>query len=182
MSSVALFAEINPSTLDRMDYAVFGGTFDPIHEGHVNALLRLCRVFPLTIVAPTKANPWKKDQAEPASLPLRLQMINLVLQAESIRTTTDITETGVFVSGLDYVYAEELVGHLRSKRTGKLYWVVGEDIADSVGHWKHWEKLDITAVIVPIVINTHSTLVRSGAAPAHPALAQFIREHHLYQG
>lgn len=181
MSSIIPLAEINPSNLGPADYAVFGGTFNPIHEGHIQALHSLCRLFPLVVAAPTKINPWKQNQPEPAPLELRREMIRLALEAEGIAVTAELSGNGVYISGLDYVYTEELVNHLRRRRAGQIYWVVGADIADSVQHWKNWDNLEITAVVVPIVIDTHATLVRSGAAKAHPALVEFIRDHRLYQ-
>ncbi|HQH28811.1 MAG TPA: adenylyltransferase/cytidyltransferase family protein, partial [Oligoflexia bacterium] len=159
MPSLVQIADFDPSTRQPEDYVVFGGTFDPIHEGHVNAVRRLARLFPLVIVAPTSQNPWKLDQAQPVPFALRVAMIQLALDAEEMPHIRDLTDFGIAVADKEYIYAEDAVRYFRALRPGKLYWACGEDIAHTIQHWRNWETLGVTTIVVPIEIDTHSTLV-----------------------
>ncbi len=174
MSNVSLIpvSSFDSSTLSKDDYVVFGGTFDPIHAGHVQAIRDLLGKFARVIVAPTSQNPWKKDSATP--LKLRCEMLRLVLEAEKLLgEAVTIRTTG-------YVYAEEVVQELRATLPGTLYWAVGADIADSVSNWRNWGNLGVTSVIVPIQVLTHSTEVREHRADIHPAAAEFAKKHQLF--
>ena len=172
MSNVSLIpvSSFDSSQLSKDDYVVFGGTFDPIHAGHVQAIRDLLGKFTQVIVAPTSQNPWKKDSATP--LNLRCEMLRLVLEAEGLM--------GVTIHTGGYVYAEELVKVLSANLPGTLYWGVGADIADSVSNWRNWESLGVTTIVVPIQIPTHSTDVREQRTPIHPAAAEFAKKHQLF--
>lgn len=161
-------------------YVVFGGTFDPIHLGHVDVIRSLARCFSTTIVAPTAKNPWKHDEPEPTPLELRLEMIELVLAAEGITLSPTPLDKGVHVLRQGYVYAEEVVKELREKRSGRLYWAVAEDLADSVHEWRNWNQLDVPVAVLPIQHNIHATKIREGLEAIHPALQSFIVTKQLY--
>jgi len=161
-------------------YVIFGGTFDPIHEGHVAGLKRLISKFSLVILAPTKRNPWKPESL--TTLPLRVEMIRLVLAYENVPFHTSLTTTsrGVVLSDFEYEFAKDFVSYARHIRPGLVYWAVGEDLAQSISTWKDWLTQNVETEVIPIDIDIHATLVRTHQAPAHPALVDFIRQHHLY--
>lgn len=161
-------------------YVIFGGTFDPIHEGHIAGLKRLIAKFPLVILAPTKRNPWKPESL--ATLPLRVEMIRLVLAYENLPFYPSLSKaaTGVVLSDFEYEFAKDFVSYARRTRPGLVHWAVGEDQAQSISTWKDWSTQNVETEIIPIDIDIHATLVRTHQAPAHPALVDFIHQHHLY--
>ncbi|MCB0324969.1 MAG: adenylyltransferase/cytidyltransferase family protein [Bdellovibrionales bacterium] len=180
MSDVVRFAELfeKRNRLAPDDFVIYGGTFDPIHSGHVTVLRSLLTLFQSCILAPASSNPWKP--VPPTDLDLRIAMIELVLKAESLPTTDTPEGTGIFIVGEGYVYSEDLVARLRDLRRGAIYWAVGEDGAASVRQWRNWEQLDITAVVLPVIDPVHATDIRLGLAPVHHALLGFCRKHGLY--
>src|ERR1041385_7096937 len=108
--------QISTSAFDRQsvganDLVVFGGTFDPIHAGHLQVVQELTALFRRIVVAPASQNPWKKESATP--LQLRLEMIALALAEKKIRRTSSLSESGVFVWQRGYVFAEELLLQLQ---------------------------------------------------------------------
>ena len=159
---------------------VFGGTFDPIHAGHVSGIRYLLTRHDLVVIAPTEKNPWKT--AAPTPFELRLQMMRLVLQAESlVFSESPQTTSGLFLFTERYTFAEDFVRAFRAVHPGALAWAVGEDEAEAVTRWKHWASLDVGLVIVPIEVLSHSTGVRQGILPPHPAIVEFVNAHRLYE-
>ena len=181
MVLITPLSSFDRSKLEEEDYAVFGGTFDPVHEGHLIVVRSLKEIFPTLIIAPTTLNPWKKDQLQPTSQTQRLEMMQLVLGAENLSFSSDITGSGIILADFAYNYSRELVSYLRSKRRGVLYWAVGEDLEAGVGKWQNWEELNVPVLSASIVINSHSTMVREGKLKPHPAIKDYILQHRLYQ-
>ena len=170
--------ELGPGTVETADYVVFGGTFDPIHEGHVSVVRRLTPVFSTIIVAATAANPWKPEK--PTPLELRATMIEMVLRAEKFSLAPTAEGPGIFITRETYCYSEELVDHLRAARSGRLFWAVGADSSSSVKDWRNWGSKGVTTVVLPIEIDAHAVLVRRGEAKPHPAIQELIRTEKLY--
>lgn len=157
---------------------VFGGTFDPMHEGHLEVVRGLRAEDRLLIIAPTEQNPFKERVPTPREL--RLKMVERMLKAEGISLLGEPAPTGVYVSDFEYVRAVEFISNWRSRFSGELHWVVADDIVDEVETWKDWSSLDVKVHRVPITISVHATDVRAGKIPPHPAIRQLIRHHGLY--
>ncbi|MBQ7981924.1 MAG: adenylyltransferase/cytidyltransferase family protein, partial [Oscillospiraceae bacterium] len=63
-----------------MNRAIFGGSFDPVHKGHVNLVNQICSKADLdeVIVMPTAISPFKQNmERKPASAADRLEMCRL---------------------------------------------------------------------------------------------------------
>ena len=159
---------------------VFGGSFDPFHEGHLGVLAELAKQGCESIlIAPTLKNPWKNS--DPAPLDLRLQMAELVLQSENIAYSRELGAPGVVLSDFPYIYVVALVHHLHSRGFEELTWVVGPDLKSRVEEWKDWKKLDIKLYVASLhADDTRSERIRSGMSQAHPAIREFIVKHNLY--
>jgi nicotinate-nucleotide adenylyltransferase len=178
MQSLIRISELDPRVLSPDSYVVFGGSFDPIHRGHINAIRQLLEAFPRTILAITEQNPWKDETAAPTNI--RRNIAKSVIEAENIPLSDDESSPGVSISNVSYEYAEELVTHYRNTLQGTLYWAVGEDIARSVKEWRNWGTLKVTAIVVNIEINLHSADIREGDASLHPAAVELAKQHKLY--
>ncbi len=156
------------------DLVVYGGTFDPIHEGHLSVIKGLLKSFHKVLLAPTDQNPWKKSNA--TNLELRREMIRLVINAENLQKDTDISD-------ISYVYTEEFITQLRedTKNSNKpIYWAIGEDSIESPPKWKNFDKLNLIVVAAPVSVDIHATQIRNGENPVHPALDDFVRLKDLY--
>ena len=171
-------AELASIDIAETDYIVFGGTFDPFHEGHLSAIKSVIPFFKNIIIAPTEQNPWKEEV--PIPLQLRLEMARLVLNAEGLIVGEKIGKSGVYIAEEIYSYSEELVKKLRSLLPGRLFWLIGEDSRDSIQYWRNWQSLHVPVVVAPVIINVHAEYVRSGKFTLHPAIEGFAKKHQLY--
>jgi nicotinate-nucleotide adenylyltransferase len=126
---------------------IFGGTFDPIHNGHVLAALSAMEAQKLDAVVfiPTSLNPLKSHQPV-ASNAARLEMLKLELASRP----------GLFVSPIELNRsgASYTIDTLREVRrqmpaTASLHMIVGADCLDTIHHWREIDSvLAIASVIV----------------------------------
>ena len=173
MAKIIPFLELKKIDISENDYVVYGGSFDPIHLGHLGVIQRLLKVFSLVVIAPCSENPWKDRLL--TSLEQRIAMLEIVLQAEGIDPAAFSIDDG------GYTYSEEVVHRQRKKRSGKLFWASGEDSAADVDKWRNWHKLDVIVISVSIELNLHSTEIRQREKEIHPALIEYIQKNKLYQ-
>ena len=164
--------------ISESDYIVFGGTFDPFHEGHLSAIRAVMPYFKKIIIAPTEQNPWKEDL--PISVRLRAEMARMVLESEKLPLVNSLGRDGIFVTEDKYNYSEEMVKNLRALMPGRLLWLIGEDSKNSVQYWRNWSELDVTTIVAPVIINVHAEYIRTGKIQLHPALVDFAKQNGLY--
>ena len=180
MSSCSIIpvSQLASIAISESDYIVFGGTFDPFHEGHLTAIRAVLPFFKKIIIAPTEQNPWKDDL--PLSIRLRAEMARIVLGSEKLPLVNSLDKEGIFVSEEKYCYSEEMVKNLRALMPGRLFWLIGEDSKDSVQYWRNWAELDVATIVAPVVINVHAEFIRTGKINLHPALVEFAKQNGLY--
>jgi nicotinate-nucleotide adenylyltransferase len=161
--------------------AIFGGSFDPPHEGHMEVVRELLNSndFRLVVLALTKQNPLKKLGA--TEFALRHEMLLKVVSAEKFPITDYPAGSGLYISTFPYNYTYEFVDNWRSKSQDDLVWVIGEDLREEVVKWKNWDKLKLGLKIMPEFHSKRSTKVRQNEISPHPALINFIKEKGLYQ-
>ncbi|MCI9410179.1 MAG: nicotinate (nicotinamide) nucleotide adenylyltransferase [Oscillospiraceae bacterium] len=123
-----------------MRRAIFGGSFDPVHKGHVSLVSELKKALELDkiIVMPTGISPFKKDmERRPASGADRLEMCRLAFADMPFATVSDYEVSRVGVS-----YTFDTVRHFRSLYPNdKLFWLVGGDMLKSFDRWKNWQEI-----------------------------------------
>lgn len=123
-----------------MRRAIFGGSFDPVHKGHVSLVSELKKALELDeiIVMPTGISPFKKDmERRPASGADRLEMCRLAFADMPFATVSDYEISHVGVS-----YTFDTVRHFRSLYPNdKLFWLVGGDMLKSFDRWKNWQEI-----------------------------------------
>jgi len=164
---------------------IFGGTFDPFGEHHLNALRRLLVKFQTIVIAVGDRNPLKSWA--PSPLEMRIRMIELVLNAEGIRIVDSPLERGVFIPRAKYWFAYQFVEWWRVVYPGlALVWAVGSDIVGEVANWKNWKEMNEVERIEVYELERleslgSSTEIRHGVRLAHPSVREFIAEHGLYK-
>ncbi len=116
---------------------IFGGTFDPIHEGHL-AVARTARdAFDLDLVLFVPApRPWLRPRGPVVPAEDRLAMVRLAIKSERAfdASTVDLDRPGT-------TYTADTLRDLR-KEYGpepEFYLVLG---ADSIRHLDRWARID----------------------------------------
>lgn len=132
--------EISDSTLAYLAHAsgvaLFGGSFDPVHRGHlaiaeqVLALDGVDRV----IFIPSAQSPLK-EAGHCASAEDRLAMLHLATQRDAF----DVDTSELYRGGISY--SADTVRAYRKVFSGNLYWVLGADQFYQLKHWHDYAYL-----------------------------------------
>ncbi|MBX7170412.1 MAG: nicotinate-nucleotide adenylyltransferase [Pyrinomonadaceae bacterium] len=126
--------------------AFYGGSFDPLHNGHLQIANKLTEVFALDefVFIPAFHAPHKKDK-KPTSAFHRYAMLCLA--------TNDAPKIKVSKMELDLPekpYSIETLSKLKTELPdAKIFFVMGADSWQDITTWREWEKvLTIVNVIV----------------------------------
>jgi len=116
---------------------VFGGSFDPIHLGHLNVIANLAKTFPsLPIRIVPCSIPALKSQTG-ANFEQRVDMINLSLKPFQ-QVVIDQRENRR--DGKSYT-VDTLLSLSKEFPERRFVLVVGADILDSMSQWYRWKTL-----------------------------------------
>ena len=129
---------------------ILGGTFDPIHNGHLQIASYVADKFNSNITfMPTGIPPYK---AKPEVTNLhRLTMLNLAI-ANYSQFSIDETE----ISNSKYCYTYQTLKQLREQigYTTPVYFIIGSDSLISFDTWDNWQEiLDYCSLIVVSRVN-----------------------------
>jgi nicotinate-nucleotide adenylyltransferase len=164
-------------TADRI--AIFGGSFDPPHAGHIHVLVSILSMskYEAIVVAPTAQNPLKGNTA--ASHQQRCEMLRILLSANRLYPST--AKTRIEISDQKYDFTFELVHYWKTNYSGQIDLVVGEDLLSQIPKWKNWETLDVNFLVIPELPEVRSSYVRSGWREFDPPLVEYIQSNKLYK-
>ena len=117
--------------------AVFGGSFDPVHVGHLTIARRLIELFQLDkfVFLPAFHAPHKPDR-KPTSAYHRFAMLTIATQndPEMLVSTLEL-EKG------QPRYSVETIPELKNiYGDAKLFFVMGADSWTDIKTWKNWER------------------------------------------
>lgn len=120
---------------------LFGGTFDPVHAGHVHAAGTVCDALALTkIHMLLSARPGHRDEPG-ASVEQRWRMLELAC-AENARLYPDDTEVRRARRLGRPSYAVETLEEYRHQTPDAvLVWVVGSDAYADLSTWYRWRDV-----------------------------------------
>jgi len=138
-----------------MRLGIFGGSFDPVHNGHLG-LARACQeqaALDEVWFMPTSTQPLKQHGPH-ASNADRMKMLRLATEDEDAwRVCTLETDRG----GVSYTI--DTLRQLREELPeAALFFLIGSDALRDVAHWK--EPREIFRLATPLVVH------RAGAPPA----------------
>jgi nicotinate-nucleotide adenylyltransferase len=122
-----------------MKWGLLGGTFDPIHFGHLRAAEEMMDIFQLNrIIFVPSSRPPHKLEAEITSFYHREQMILM-----SIEGNVNFSFSNVENLRSGKSYSVETVEYILNKymENLELYFIVGQDAFQAITTWKDWEKL-----------------------------------------
>jgi len=185
-----------------MRIGIYGGTFNPVHHGHLILARQALEEFKLDrlIFVPAAESPFKiQNHTAPAGD--RLAMLRLAIAGED-RFSVDPLE--IERGGISY--SIDTVKMFRSRDPeAELFFLVGEDNADRLTEWHRFEELkklvcfvvlsrseDFESSEYPVVqrrIEISSTEIRNRVAKQESitylvpeSVKRYIEQHQLYQG
>ncbi len=124
---------------------IFGGTFDPIHYGHLRTAFELWQLLRLTEVRFLPAGSPPHREQPLASAELRLRMVRAAVAGEPAFTVDDREMRRSGVS-----YSVDTLAQLRAEYPHRsLCLLLGMDAFLGLPHWHRWrELLDLAHVVV----------------------------------
>jgi nicotinate-nucleotide adenylyltransferase len=185
-----------------MRIGIYGGTFNPVHHGHLILARQALEEFKLDrlVFVPAAESPFKiQNHSAPAGD--RLAMLRLAIAGED-RFSVDPLE--IERGGISY--SIDTVKMFRNRDPGaELFFLVGEDNADRLTEWHRFEELkklvyfvvlsrseDFQSPEYPVVqrrIEISSTEIRNRVANQESitylvpeSVKHYIEQHQLYQG
>jgi nicotinate-nucleotide adenylyltransferase len=185
---------------------VMGGTFDPIHHGHLVAASEVAQWFDLdeVIFVPT-GRPWQKDEVTASEHRYLMTVIATASNPRFTVSRVDIERDGP-------TYTIDTLKDLRAQRPGaELFFITGADAVAQILSWRDHDELWDLAHFVAVSRPGHdlstdglpadkvsrleipalaisSTDCRDRVRRGHPVwylvpdgVVQYIAKHHLYR-
>lgn len=118
---------------------IFGGSFNPAHAGHVEAVRSVSLKTGLNevLVIPTAQNPLKPAVEGPTP-DERLAMAELAFKGEGLPTRIDDRE----IRRGGRSYSIDTVAELKKENPGaEFHFILGVELLEDLNQWKSWEKL-----------------------------------------
>lgn len=195
--------EVESLDCGTVKLCIFGGSFDPVHQGHVQVATHAREHCGLdrVLFMPCAGSPLKKESPL-ASADQRCRMIDLALQGLdwAVLDETDLT---LPKPSWSWRVAEQMGSRFPG---ADLYWLMGKDQWDDLEKWGRWgylaelvtfivyyrggvpePKEGVKAVFIPGDEPASSTIIRESlyqdaslARWLHPDVAEFIRREGLY--
>lgn len=182
---------------------IFGGSFDPIHEGHLEILRQAITQTGMNeiLVTPCAVSPHKAG-SQPAPNEIRLEMVKQAIQ--------EIPEARAFDFDLNRpqpAYGIETLLEVRRLHPhDELFWLIGADQWEALPRWHRSEELGKGVTFIVATRNQQSAndregfrkidiqclhdasstairnQIRSGQllSDLHPTTAELIRQYRLY--
>lgn len=122
-----------------MKWGLFGGTFDPIHTGHLRCAVEVREIFDLDriIFIPAAQQPLKTGK-DITPFHHRELMVKLAVEANPSFSVSDIENRR---GGTSYSIDTVKYFLTNSPEDPELYFILGQDAFHDIHRWKEWEQL-----------------------------------------
>jgi nicotinate-nucleotide adenylyltransferase len=120
---------------------IFGGSFNPVHNGHVKVALDAIKDLNLDrlLIIPAAVNPFKADAAHEAERGLFDRALLLRAAFNGVAKVT-VDERELKRGGISY--AIDTVGEITTENPGaEIFFLIGEDSLEGLPRWKEYERL-----------------------------------------
>lgn len=122
-----------------MKWGLLGGTFDPIHIGHLRCAEEILEIFNLNrIIFVPASRPPHRIEGEITSFYHREQMVRLAIESNPSFSFSDVENKREGIS-----YSVETVEFILQKylKNLELYFIVGQDAFHAIQTWRDWRRL-----------------------------------------
>ena len=148
-----------------MRLGLFGGTFNPIHFGHLRAAVEVREAFNLDrLLLIPSAHPPHKRAVDVANAEDRLEMVRLAIEGES-----SLEASGVELARPGLSYTIETLRYFQGHGGpgSDIHFIVGQDAFSEITTWKSYQALFETA---------HFIVMTRPSSKLH-SLEDFIHTH-----
>jgi nicotinate-nucleotide adenylyltransferase len=148
--------------------ALYGGTFDPVHAGHLAVARGLLKLFALdrVLFIPAHVAPHKRE-ARPAPASQRYAMLVLATQDEP-----QLCVSTVEIDAPERPYTVDTLARMQAElgSDAQLFFIMGADSWMEITTWREWEQV--------LALTSHIVVTRPGyelsAAHVTPAIRERI--------
>ena len=175
---------------------IYGGTFDPIHLGHLHVITQLIekKIVDQLLVVPA-GEPLLRSQAPRATAQQRRTMCQLALSDLQLDVASKVQVNPIEVLRTGPSYAIDTVEAVKQNfPADTIVLVIGQDAADKLEQWHRIDQLRTMVEFVVIArpgyegdgidigaLPVAATTIREGlSADVSSSVATFIRENNLY--
>ena len=152
----------------RKRIAIYGGTFDPVHLGHLEIGRRVSQLFAIDefLFMPARVAPHKVDQQTASALD-RYAMLALATQDDP-----SLTVSRFELDGPGRQYTVDTVAHFRSSygEMLDLFFLLGADSWEEITTWREWQRLMTLANLIVVTRPGHQTFIEDFAG----AMSQIV--------
>ena len=157
-----------------MRIGLFGGTFNPIHLGHLHAVKKIQDIFRFDkIYLIPSASPPHKELSEVVRAKNRMEMIQLALAEKSFFLKA-ITASNVELKRAGASYTIDTVSYFRSILPDKtrFYFILGIDAFLEIDTWKSYIQL---FDLVSFIVMTRNDSVNKDVSDMEDRLKKYIK-------
>lgn len=143
-----------------MKLAIFGGTFDPVHDAHLRLAREAAREFGLArVLFVPAARPPHKRGATSAGFEDRYRMVELACQGEPL------LEPSRMEAGSQMSYSIHTIEKVKAGLDpgGRVYFLIGADAFAEVQTWHRWQSVVAEVDFIVAARPGHDYLVPPGA-------------------
>jgi nicotinate-nucleotide adenylyltransferase len=135
------------SILVVMRVGILGGTFDPIHIGHLIAASSVYEALNLdSVVFIPAGDPWQKRDRDLSTGQQRLEMVKLATENDARFQVSDLE-----IARSGPTYAVDTVREWKQLNpSDELFWIVGSDALSGIPSWHEWEAFVSEVTIVAV--------------------------------
>ena len=122
-----------------MKIGIYGGTFDPVHHGHLILSRQACEEhgFDQLVFVPAALSPFKEKKAQ-ADGELRLEMLRAAIQGQK-----DFIADDCELKRPPPSYSIDTVLRIRERDSNaELFWLIGADNIAAVNKWHRFDALE----------------------------------------
>jgi nicotinate-nucleotide adenylyltransferase len=124
---------------NRLRIAFYGGSFDPIHNGHLTIARELCEVFLLDefVFIPAFHAPHKKNKKVSSGYHRYAMLAAATANFDNTKVST------IELNAPERPYSIETLSKLKSElgETHEIFFVIGADSWQEITTWREWENL-----------------------------------------